>query len=73
MWWVKLRVSRDDLQEVVITIKKRFQLPSIYRIEKYSGADYIVSFTTTSTLDEILRILGEEGLFNNLVSIGGTE
>ena len=70
MWWVKLRVSRDDLQGVVNTIRKRFQLPSIYRIEKYSGNDFTIAFTTTSTLDEILRILGEEGLFNNLVSIG---
>ena len=69
MWWVKLRVSRNDLQETVTTIRKRFHQPVIYRIEKYSGDEFTVSFTTTSTLDEILRVLGEEYLYRNLVSI----
>jgi len=71
MWWLKLKVSEAKLPEIVNIIRKRFFLPAIHTIEKEREeySDYIVTFSTTSTLEEILQILREEDLFYYLIAI----
>ena len=69
MWRLEFRVSRNKLPEIVNIIRKRFFLPMIHAIVKESNDEYIIRFGTTSTLEEILRILEEADLYYYLERI----
>lgn len=68
-WKVELRASESKLFEVVKAVRKRFSPSSIWSIKREDDNYFIITFMATSSLEETLRILGEEDLLYYLVSI----
>ena len=67
-WKVELRASESKLFEVVKAVRKRFSPSSIWSIKREDDNYFIITFMASS-LEETLRILGEEDLLYYLVSI----